>query len=296
MKRYSDDHDTCYCCSAPSPAPRSRGESAKSRAGDISYSSTGSSPRCARSAWPQPQPGSDGYPLAELAAMAAVLDCSTTSPRSAGSPRVPTPPAQPRIRCPKINRIGAGPPVPLNAGDGALGVLSLRARWATTAAGPSTMTVGRRCCRASSNPITAVAPRARRQSRLAPPRGTMIENGEEVQRVLERIVHRAVPGHRPPADRRHRPGRHSPGRRRTGSRTPTSRMSTIRSPRRSATAGSPTPTPSPGGCTGRSVTGDVDVADDPEHVAAERLPGLETLEQDTVLTEEPSGEDRRGCV
>src|SRR6476619_4788872 len=41
---------------------------------------------------------------------------------------------------------------------------------------------------------------------LHPHVGTMIENGEEVRRILDRTV----PGHRTPADRRHRPGRTDP--------------------------------------------------------------------------------------
>ena len=45
---------------------------------------------------------------------------------------------------------------------------------------------------------------------LHPHVGTMVENGEEVQRVLERLLRGPVPGHRSPADRRHRPGRAHP--------------------------------------------------------------------------------------
>ena len=123
---------------------------------------------------------------------------------------------------------------------------------------------------------------------LHPHVGTMVETGDDVQRVLEGSGDVAVPGHRAPADRRHRPGRAHPSGPRTGSPTPTSRTSTTPSRPRSAPAG-------PDLLRRRSAqgmyrplgTGDVDVASDRQHLAGNGYTGWFTLEQDTILTEEP---------
>ena len=66
---------------------------------------------------------------------------------------------------------------------------------------------------------------------LHPHVGTMVETGEETDRVLAGQPHRALPRHRPPAHRRRRPRRASPSSTPSGSATCTSRTCASTSPR-----------------------------------------------------------------
>ena len=83
------------------------------------------------------------------------------------------------------------------------------ARTATTP-GPELDEAGWKTLLANLDRLTALAAARGVRAVLHPHVGTMVESGEEVQRVLAGIGHLAVPGHRPPADRRHRSGRADP--------------------------------------------------------------------------------------
>ena len=144
--------------------------------------------------------------------------------------------------------------------------------------------------------------RPRRRARRRAPcctrtSGTMVETGDEVQRVLERLVDLAVPGHRAPADRRHRPGRADPAGPRPDRAHPPQGRRQHRRRRRSAPGGST--------YTDGCRRGHVPAAGHGRRrrrqpssstLQGNGYAGWYTLEQDTILTEEPRGEgpvDRR---
>ena len=97
--------------------------------------------------------------------------------------------------------------------------------------GRSTTRAGRPCWR-NLDRITAAAAARGLVATLHPHVGTMIESGEETERVLAGSRHRPVPRHRAPAHRRRRPGRHRPRSTPSGSPTRTSRTSGSTWPRR----------------------------------------------------------------
>ena len=159
----------------------------------------------------------------------------------------------------------------------------------------STTTAGRPCWATStgsagSPPSTASAPCSTRTSApwSRPRRGAAGAGG---------LLDLPVPGHRAPADRRHRPGRADPAGRRTASRTPTSRTSTPASRQAGpATAGSTYTEAVREACTGRWAPA---TSTSPRSCSTSRGNGYDgwyTLEQDTILTEQPTGEGPVGDV
>ena len=112
----------------------------------------------------------------------------------------------------------------------------------------------------------------------------------EVQRVLDGLVDRALPGHRAPADRRHRPGRADPagpgadrahaheGRRRGQGPAGAGRAADLHRGRRARA------------CTARSAPATSTSRRSSGTCASSGYQGWYVLEQDTILTEEPRGE------
>ena len=144
------------------------------------------------------------------------------------------------------------------------------ARTATTAA-PSSTTTGWQTLLDNLSRISQVAAAAGNPRRPAPARRHDDREHRRGAAGAGGLVDRAVPGHRAPADRRHRPRRAHPPGRPTASRTCTSRTSTPARPSTSRTAAGPTPRASVEGMYRPLGTGDVDVAAIVEHLTQARL-------------------------
>ena len=169
----------------------------------------------------------------------------------------------------------------------------IRARPATTA-GPSwTSRLGHAA--GQPGPDRRRRRRAGRRAVLHPHVGTMVENRRRGAAGARGLVDLAVPGHRSPADRRHRPGRADPAGAGPDRAHPPQG-------RRRGMAGRC----SPGGCTYTEAvrdgmyrplgTGRRRRRGDRRAPARHGYDGWYVLEQDTILTEEPRGEGPVGDV